>query len=454
MIQALGGARTTLGGAVEEDNIGASGMELVSGSSKAIRIIISSQLQQHVVILLPQLYALESLLEDREEADTQSIAWDFIVQPYFASAGFDILTLINSSIADAPQATINQDLGIDKGLRCQTRNNIRRRNKRRCWSANKKARADTRFQAELPFAEPATAHTTPLPVESPPASPISKFTAFLQPLTRLTSPPSLSTSKPVPHTQSQWNSKRRETRKRKAEEEAPDSTPSKRTLAEVLSPGTSIKVEAVHSGQSSFPWLLTYQMEWRVSSNATLYLKLLTLGTSRTPFPLIDSVGRIIGVLPGQPGSGYTAKLNNRGWFPAFNCGVSMGMGNPHPVQLDPKNMKDILERLVGSKSVRRMAMYQNAAFPLWAPRVYEVYEQTTNTIWDKMPGLRNNFSGKVFGAATFNFGGNIWTFKHRDFQNWPFSWCAITALGKFDPARSAQLILWELKASGKAIFA
>ncbi|KAF9019666.1 hypothetical protein BDP27DRAFT_1469549, partial [Rhodocollybia butyracea] len=139
-----------------------------------------------------------------------------------------------------------------------------------------------------------------------------------------------------------------------------------------------------------------------------------------TPFPHIDSVGRIIGVLAGQPGSGYAAKLNNvfeemmregegaglgatssegagaRGWFPAFNCGVSMGMGNPHPVQLDPKNMKDILERLVGSKSVRRMAMYQNAAFSLWAPRVYEVYERTTNTIWDKMPGLRNNFPGRV----------------------------------------------------------
>ncbi|KAF9059398.1 hypothetical protein BDP27DRAFT_1155039, partial [Rhodocollybia butyracea] len=55
-------------------------------------------------------------------------------------------------------------------------------------------------------------------------------------------------------------------------------------------------------------------------------------------------------------------------------------------------------------------------------------------------------FPGGVFGAAAFNFSGNIWMFKHRDFQNWPLGWCAITALGKFDPARSAQLILWELK--------
>ncbi|KIK63680.1 hypothetical protein GYMLUDRAFT_133433, partial [Collybiopsis luxurians FD-317 M1] len=34
----------------------------------------------------------------------------------------------------------------------------------------------------------------------------------------------------------------------------------------------------------------------------------------------------------------------------------------------------------------------------------------------------------------------------HRDFLNWPFGWCAITALGRFDPTRSAQLILWEFK--------
>ncbi len=59
---------------------------------------------------------------------------------------------------------------------------------------------------------------------------------------------------------------------------------------------------------------------------------------------------------------------------------------------------------------------------------------------------LPRNFPGSVFAAAAFNFGGDIWTFKHRDFLNWAFGWCAITALGRFNPTRSAQLILWELK--------
>ncbi|KAE9383496.1 hypothetical protein BT96DRAFT_843774, partial [Gymnopus androsaceus JB14] len=61
--------------------------------------------------------------------------------------------------------------------------------------------------------------------------------------------------------------------------------------------------------------------------------------------------------------------------------------------------------------------------------------------------GFRENFKNlSVFAAAAFNFGGNVGTFKHRDALNWAFGWCTIMALGQFDPTRSAQLILWELR--------
>lgn len=69
------------------------------------------------------------------------------------------------------------------------------------------------------------------------------------------------------------------------------------------------------------------------------------------------------------------------------------------------------------------------------------------NVLRQKLPHLPDNFPGfSEFAAAAFNLGGNVWTFKHWDFLNWPFGWCAITALGNFDPGRTAQLILWELK--------
>ncbi|KIK66600.1 hypothetical protein GYMLUDRAFT_103774, partial [Collybiopsis luxurians FD-317 M1] len=66
--------------------------------------------------------------------------------------------------------------------------------------------------------------------------------------------------------------------------------------------------------------------------------------------------------------------------------------------------------------------------------------------MYSQLPHLPSNFEGRVFAVAAFNFGGNVWCFKHHDFLNWPFGWYAITALGEFDATCSAQLILWELK--------
>ncbi|KAJ3871637.1 hypothetical protein F5051DRAFT_340637, partial [Lentinula edodes] len=191
----------------------------------------------------------------------------------------------------------------------------------------------------------------------------------------------------------------------------------------------------------------------------------------RVPIPIVDSSGRIIAVLAGQPGSDYTEDLleafqlfsdagkeaqlgavdpkgpHKRGEFPAFNRGVTMGMGSRTPVAINTGYMTGILNRLVGEKAVRRMAAYQNAAFSLWAPRIHAEYKTVHDTLRNQLPHLPVNFPGvSEFCATAFNLGGNVWTFKHRDFRNWAFGWCAITALGEFDPSRSAQLVLWELK--------
>ncbi|KAJ3776678.1 hypothetical protein FB446DRAFT_635657 [Lentinula raphanica] len=86
------------------------------------------------------------------------------------------------------------------------------------------------------------------------------------------------------------------------------------------------------------------------------------------------------------------------------------------------------------------------AAFSLWAPRLHAEYRRTMETTRAKFPHLPQNFPSTVFAAAAFNLGGKVRTFKHQDSLNWPFGWCAITALGQYDPRRSGQLILWELK--------
>jgi hypothetical protein len=83
--------------------------------------------------------------------------------------------------------------------------------------------------------------------------------------------------------------------------------------------------------------------------------------------------------------------------------------------------------------------------FAFWAPRLYQYYRSANAKLDPKLPRPRP-FRRSVFAAATFNLGPNVWTFKHRDVLNLPFGWCAITALGDFDPTKGGHLVLWELK--------
>ncbi|KAJ3869203.1 hypothetical protein EV359DRAFT_30569 [Lentinula novae-zelandiae] len=277
--------------------------------------------------------------------------------------------------------------------------------------------------------------------------------------------------------------------KRKLEKKALNETgASQDTLSQVLSHGTAVEVDldaseleaarGAHTGKPGKKENLGSQAERERQYSLE---ELLAQGfehiewDGRTPIPIVDRSGRIIAVLAGQPGSDYEQDLleafklfseageeaglgqtaaggrHKRGSFPAFNRGVTMGMGSPTPVALNPGLMSGILDRLVGAKAVRRMAAYQNGgflpAFSLWAPRVHDEYKNAQNALRGRFPHLPDNFPGiSDFAAAAFNLGGKVWTFKHRDFLNWPFGWCAITALGAFDPRRTAQLILWELK--------
>ncbi|KAK7032457.1 hypothetical protein VNI00_013015 [Paramarasmius palmivorus] len=188
----------------------------------------------------------------------------------------------------------------------------------------------------------------------------------------------------------------------------------------------------------------------------------------RSPRPIVDREGRIIAVLCGRPDSdgfrramdgvynsimaeGSSAPFGDqaghrRGGFPAFNVGCTMGMGSSEPVALNNEDMSPVLARLLQHEGVQRLASYHNAAFSLWAPRLYAEYERIAEKMYQHNRSLPRNFADGVFTAATFNFGGNVWTYKHRDFFNWAFGWCFITALGRFDATRGGQLVMWELK--------
>ena len=48
--------------------------------------------------------------------------------------------------------------------------------------------------------------------------------------------------------------------------------------------------------------------------------------------------------------------------------------------------------------------------------------------------------------VCTFNISGNVATYPHKDFMNHAPNWCAITALGRFNPDRGGHIILWEYR--------
>lgn len=85
-------------------------------------------------------------------------------------------------------------------------------------------------------------------------------------------------------------------------------------------------------------------------------------------------------------------------------------------------------------------------AFATWAPHLYAYYVSHLGPLFKTYPRLQRNFLNSVFACATLNFGPITCCFDHVDSGNLPFGWCAITALGKFDPTLGGHLVLWELR--------
>ncbi|KAJ7231740.1 hypothetical protein B0H12DRAFT_1007985 [Mycena haematopus] len=187
------------------------------------------------------------------------------------------------------------------------------------------------------------------------------------------------------------------------------------------------------------------------------------------PRPLIDRNGRIIAVLAGQPSSdAYAAAVrrafvaisqagadarfppqmhkHRRGLFAVINVGLSYGKGQRIPSWLHNKEYDGLADQLLADEDIGRMASFADAAFALWAPRLYKHYREHDEALRTHHPNLRRPFARSVFFCAAFNFGPNVWTFRHRDVLNLAFGWCAVQALGDFDHTKGGHLILWDLK--------
>jgi len=86
-----------------------------------------------------------------------------------------------------------------------------------------------------------------------------------------------------------------------------------------------------------------------------------------------------------------------------------------------------------------------SAVFGTWAPKLYAYYDKNLGKLLKEDPSLKRSFPS-VFPAATYNLGPRTVCVPHRDLANLPFGYCAITALGNYNPETGGHIVLWECK--------
>ncbi|KAJ7715052.1 hypothetical protein B0H16DRAFT_1742268 [Mycena metata] len=180
----------------------------------------------------------------------------------------------------------------------------------------------------------------------------------------------------------------------------------------------------------------------------------------RTSRPLVDRESRVIAVLSGRPNDPEYLRLTEQaareleaaraelnfwpdqrggrcGAFSSVSAGISFGGGQQVPGNLSlPAAMTLVFQRLFALACFFRISGFANGLFQTWNPAVHSLYVLTLDALTgDYNPSLRCNFSRRIsaFAAATLNFGPTT-------------GWCAITALGFFNPDVGGHLVLWDLK--------
>ncbi|PBK81375.1 hypothetical protein ARMGADRAFT_1048807 [Armillaria gallica] len=118
-----------------------------------------------------------------------------------------------------------------------------------------------------------------------------------------------------------------------------------------------------------------------------------------------------------------------------------------HPQNLHHnKDNTAVLIALINNLAFLRLASFASSAFATWAPWTFAYYAWHLHDLLMHDATLIVNWVNSVFATATFNFRPRTLCFRHTDSGNLPFSWCAITMLGHFNPHLGRHLILWDLK--------
>ncbi|KAI0039516.1 hypothetical protein FA95DRAFT_1463183, partial [Auriscalpium vulgare] len=140
-------------------------------------------------------------------------------------------------------------------------------------------------------------------------------------------------------------------------------------------------------------------------------------------------------------------QAHTRGRYPSLSIGYMHGGGpkSPYNITFDYRGQEAAAERLLSHQGVRRLAGLGSGVYQTFSSRAFDRCAGVLDDIRARRPFLRTPFANSVFPAVTFNFGPRALTVPHRDSQNVPYGWCAVTALGNFDYHLGGHLVLWDL---------
>ncbi|KAL1740411.1 hypothetical protein HDZ31DRAFT_23559, partial [Schizophyllum fasciatum] len=143
---------------------------------------------------------------------------------------------------------------------------------------------------------------------------------------------------------------------------------------------------------------------------------------------------------------------HRRGCFSVKAHGSSMGGGQT--AQQEPRPLKHsditrgVVARLNPIKPLQGLAHFGSSGFGGWEPKIHSHYADLQKKLLGWKPHLRRrlHFKKSVWMCVTINFGPRTLCYPHRDFGNLAHGFCAITALGRFNPDKGGHIVLRELK--------
>ncbi|PPR07613.1 hypothetical protein CVT24_004166 [Panaeolus cyanescens] len=137
---------------------------------------------------------------------------------------------------------------------------------------------------------------------------------------------------------------------------------------------------------------------------------------------------------------------NPRGNFSTLLTGILHGHGSKEAHQVQTGRYTNVIQKLTTHEAIRRLAGFASASFNTFAPKLYSYYHDRMNALNIHSPSLKRPFNRSVFACAGFNIGEQVAAFMHRDCMNCPFGWCAVHALGRFNPMTGGHMLLDDLK--------